>query len=69
MNLPNLKAMQLKLLVAFMSHVKYMSSSPSFLVKSVQQVKKKKIKKSVNTKLMFTLWERGTVCQHQFCFC
>ena len=57
MNLPNLKAMQLKLLEAFMSHVKYMSSSPSFLVKSVQQVKKKKIKKSVNTKLMFTLWE------------
>lgn len=41
MNLPNLKAMQLKLLEAFMSHVKYMSSSPSFLVKSVQQVKKK----------------------------
>lgn len=42
MNLPNLKAMQLKLLEAFMSHVKYMSSSPSFSVKSVQQVKKKK---------------------------
>ena len=44
MNLPNLKAMQLKLLEAFMSHVKYMSSSPSFSVKSVQQVKKKKKK-------------------------
>ena len=59
MNLPNLKAMQLKLLEAFKSHVKYMSSSPSFLVKSVQQVekKKKKIKKSANTKVMLTLWE------------
>lgn len=42
MNLPNLKAMQLKLLEAFKSHVKYVSSSPSFLVKSVQQVEKKK---------------------------
>lgn len=58
MNLPNLKAMQLKLLEAFKSHVKYVSSSPSFLVKSVQQVeKKKKIKKSANTKVMLTLWE------------
>ena len=42
MNLPSLKAMQLKLLEAFKSHVKYVSSSPSFLVKSVQQVEKKK---------------------------
>ena len=57
MNLPSLKAMQIKLLEAFKYPVKYISSSPSFLVKSVQQVKKTKIKKSANTKLILTLWE------------
>ena len=62
MNLPNLKAMQLKLLEAFMSHVKYMSSSPSFLVKSVQQVKKNKNLKISKHKIdVNTLGVRHTV--------
>ena len=62
MNLPNLKAMQLKLLEAFKSHVKYVSSSPSFLVKSVQQVEKKKKKKiSKHKSDVNTLGVRHTV--------
>ena len=62
MNLPSLKAMQIKLLEAFKSPVKYMSSSPSFLVKSVQQVKKTKIKKISKHKIdINTLGVRHTV--------